>query len=59
MRDLLNEAVVQTLRHGGDALVLPAKDMPNGAPICAIFRYPSTELQAAMRESASGAAQSA
>lgn len=59
MLDLLNEAVVQTLRHGGFAVVLPAKDMPNGVPLCAIFRYPSVELQAAMRESASGAAQPA
>ncbi len=55
MRDLLNEAVVQTLRHGGDAMVLSPHDMPNGAPICAVFRYPSMELQAAMRESASNA----
>jgi hypothetical protein len=52
--DLLNEAVVQTIRHGGEALVLPGKDMPNGVPVCALFRYPAPEFQAAMRQTASG-----
>jgi hypothetical protein len=54
MRDLLNEAVVQTLRHGGQVAVLTPKQIPNGIPVCAIFRYPSPELQAAMRTKTAG-----
>ncbi len=49
MRDLLNEAIVQTLRHGGDVMVLSPKDMPNGVPVCAVLRYPSPELQASAK----------
>ncbi len=58
-QDLLNEAVVQTLRHGGDACVLPGKEMPNGAPVCAIFRYPSPELQESMKSPVKSAASGA
>ena len=39
--DLLDRAVVQTLRHGGDVHSLPAARMPSGGPICAVFRYAS------------------
>jgi hypothetical protein len=39
--DLLDRAVVQTLRHGGDVHTLPETSMPTGTPICAIFRYVS------------------
>ncbi len=52
MVDLLNEAVVQTLRHGGDVALLTAKQMPGGVPVCGVFRYPSPELQAKMRSNA-------
>ena len=54
MRDLLNEAVVKTIASGGEVMVLPAKDMPNGVPACAVFRYPAPELQAEMRQTVSG-----
>ena len=54
MRDLLNEAVVQTLRNSGNVTLLSAKEMPNGVPVCAVFRYPSAELLAAMKENATG-----
>jgi hypothetical protein len=37
--DLLDTAVVQTLRHGGDVQILPETSMPSGGPVCAIFRY--------------------
>jgi hypothetical protein len=39
-RDLLNEAAVETIRHGGSAWSLAADKMPNGVPVAAIFRYP-------------------
>jgi len=38
-RDLLNEAAIETLRHGGAAWSLPADKMPNGVPVAAVFRY--------------------
>lgn len=50
LRDLLNDAIVQTLKHGGDATLLRASEMPHGVPVCAILRYPSVDLQAAMKE---------
>jgi hypothetical protein len=37
--DLLDEAAVQTLLHGGDVKVLPGALMPGGVPVCAVFRY--------------------
>ncbi len=52
LRDLLNDAIVQTLRHGGEANLLRSDEMPHGVPVCAVFRYPSTELQAAMKDNA-------
>ncbi len=38
-RDLVNTAALQTLLHGGEVTVLPSAEMPNGVPICAVFRY--------------------
>jgi hypothetical protein len=40
--DLLNDAVVETLRHGGEVRVLGENQMPPGATICARFRYAAT-----------------
>ncbi len=37
--DLINDAAVQTILHGGNVLSLPNKKMPNGAAAAAIFRY--------------------
>jgi hypothetical protein len=37
--DLINDAAVQTLLHGGQVFSTANKRMPNGAPAAAIFRY--------------------
>ena len=52
LRDLLNDAIIQTLQHGGNVTLLRADEIPHGVPVCAVLRYPSTELQAAMKENA-------
>jgi hypothetical protein len=39
-RDLLNEAAVETYKHGGSAWSVAPEKMPNGAPVAAVFRYP-------------------
>jgi hypothetical protein len=38
-QDLLDLAAVQTFLNGGAVYALEAADMPNGAPIAAVFRY--------------------
>jgi hypothetical protein len=38
-QDLVNEAAVQTILHGGNVLVAPHQKMPNGSLLAAIFRY--------------------
>ena len=45
-QDLLNDAAIQTIRHGGLVSVLPAGKMPNGVPVCALFRYPAPAANA-------------
>ncbi len=45
--DLLNDAVLETLRHGGSVAVLSAEHMPNGVPVAAVYRYPAPETQTA------------
>ncbi len=52
--DLLNDAIIQTLKHGGEATLLRSDEMPHGVPVCAILRYPSAELLASMQESGAG-----
>ena len=37
--DLIDAAAIQTIMQGGDAGILPASAMPNGVPLCALFRY--------------------
>lgn len=37
--DLVNAAIVETLRHGGEVFMLPPDDMPEGAPLAAILRF--------------------
>lgn len=37
--DLVNDAVVQTILHAGQVLVVPNGSMPNGTPLAAIFRF--------------------
>ena len=37
--DLIEDAVRQTVRHGGQITLLTGKQMPNGVPVCAVFRY--------------------
>jgi hypothetical protein len=37
--DLIEAAAWETIRHGGEARVLPSSAMPNGVPVCAVFRY--------------------
>ena len=38
--DLVEAAAVQTLLQGGEVEMLPGAAMPNGVPVCALFRYP-------------------
>lgn len=37
--DLVNDAVVQTILHAGQVLVVPNGKMPNGTPLAAIYRF--------------------
>jgi len=37
--DLVNDAAVQTILHAGQIFVVPNGNMPNGAPLAAIFRF--------------------
>jgi hypothetical protein len=37
--DLVNAAIVETLRHGGEVFMLPASSMPEGVPLAAILRF--------------------
>jgi hypothetical protein len=37
--DLMEDAVRQTVLHGGQITLLTGKQMPNGVPVCAVFRY--------------------
>jgi len=37
--DLIEAAASETIRHGGEARILAASSMPNGVPVCAVFRY--------------------
>jgi len=37
--DLVNAAIVDTLRHGGEVFMLPATTMPKAAPLAAILRF--------------------
>jgi len=37
--DLVNAAVVETLRHGGEVFMLPKDQMPANHPLAAILRY--------------------
>jgi hypothetical protein len=41
--DLIEEAAYQTIVHGGQARILPGSAIPNGAAVCAVFRYPATQ----------------
>lgn len=42
--DLIEEAAYRTVLHGGEAKIVPGSAMPNGVPVCALFRYPAAEL---------------
>lgn len=37
--DLINEAAIRTLTQGGDVYALDREEMPDGAPVAAIYRY--------------------
>lgn len=37
--DLMDDAVRQTILHGGRISLLTGKQMPGGVPVCAVFRY--------------------
>lgn len=37
--DLINEAAIRTLSQGGDVYALDREEMPDGAPVAAIYRY--------------------
>jgi hypothetical protein len=39
-QDLVEGAAWETILHGGEARILPGAAMPNGVPVCALFRYP-------------------
>ena len=37
--DLVNDAAVQTVLHGGQVYVATDDKMPDGAPLAAVFRF--------------------
>jgi len=37
--DLIDDATIQTILHGGQVMLLTGQHMPNGVPVCAVFRY--------------------
>jgi len=41
--DLIDAAAQQTILQGGEAKILPASAMPNGVPVCALFRYAAVQ----------------
>jgi Bacterial archaeo-eukaryotic release factor family 3 len=41
--DLIDAAAIQTILQGGEAGILPASAMPNGVPVCALFRYATVQ----------------
>lgn len=43
LEDLADRAAVETLRQGGQVLVWPEAEIPEGAPLAALFRYPQPE----------------
>ena len=45
-QDLIESAAWQTLQHGGIVRLVPAAAMPNGVPLCALFRYPAPVIAA-------------
>ncbi|HUQ94713.1 MAG TPA: hypothetical protein VM120_23735 [Bryobacteraceae bacterium] len=49
-RDLLNDAAIETLRHGGAVYSLSSDKMPNGIPVAAVFRYAAPETAPASME---------
>lgn len=52
-RDLLNEAIIQVIRSGGVVSVMKNENMPGGAQICALFRYPAPKPAGAANAAAS------
>jgi len=38
--DLVEMAAYQTIMQSGEAKIVPGSAMPNGVPVCALFRYP-------------------
>jgi hypothetical protein len=48
--DLIDSAAHQTLRQGGALKMLPAATMPNGVPVCALFRYPAVQPPVGVEE---------
>ncbi len=44
--DLIETAAYQTILQGGEAKLLPGAAMPNGVPVCALFRYPAVHASA-------------
>jgi hypothetical protein len=43
--DLIDAAAFQTILHAGEARILPGSALPNGVPVCALFRYPAATAQ--------------
>jgi hypothetical protein len=41
--DLIEVAGFETIHQGGEVRMLPASAMPNGVPVCALFRYPAVQ----------------
>jgi hypothetical protein len=37
--DLLNAAALQTVLHAGEVFIVPASEIPHGAPAIAVYRY--------------------
>jgi hypothetical protein len=44
--DLIESAARETIVHGGIARIVPASAMPNGVPVCALYRYQAGQTPA-------------
>ncbi|MCU1328939.1 MAG: hypothetical protein JWN34_4309 [Bryobacterales bacterium] len=43
--DLIDAAAFQTILHAGEARIRRGSALPNGVPVCALFRYPAATAQ--------------
>jgi hypothetical protein len=52
--DLIEAAAFETIRQGGAARLLAGSAMPNGVPVCALFRYAASSEESTRSSGAGG-----